>query len=973
MNKILKKYAAIVLSAGLVTGVLSVPATAKAGENAAESMEGTEGSSFESDEEYAHYGQDIENPNYSSDETQAITPGLDPENADPYTIRELSENNDADITEDQTEVLYAEEEEPLPYDPNIIRQDFSPDYRTYTIDLRDISLEEGEWIAVPVWSETGGQDDIKWNRALVKDDGTTEVEINIADYKSPGRFFVDFYKVSKDGEFSFICGTVFYVETAGSAIVTPVSLDKKSGTAVIKISDIDSPEGITGVMVPTWSRGDQSNLVWYAAKRNDDGSYELSFNVADHMYEWANYFSDVYVRDENGFLGYVGGTLSDFTVTAGQPEISLNTKESTCAITLKTDVIPDGFQKMMLPVWSEKDGQDDLKWIEMTADTRNNTFSTTFDTGFIKHTGRCFADVYARAANGKMNYVTGADFVIEQAAAEKIIPVTDNESGRFTVTISGISNLPEGAEVYVPVWCAKDQSDIIWYKAVKKGAKYVAEGSVANHGYAVGTYKAHVYAKSRGMEFMGETAMTFTAYVGELVFTDNYEGEVNKEQTEFTGTLKSLSYPGGLSAVKAAVWSEADGQDDLRWYNMTPKGGMYAFFLPISNHKTAGRYFADVYGIAKDGSYHYLTGSAGLSIDGSIRAKISIEEPEGDNAAFSVRITEAESLSGVGSVSVPVWTVRDGQDDIKWYKAYEQSDGSFVAVVSPANHKNEGGVYNIHVYATAGNGVFSFVGASSYECSLRQNMIMTADQNGKSTQVIYIYDPSDTPTSVAVWSDTGGQDDLRWYDMKKESSKIWKAEINVFDMKHSGKCYAHVYAGNKLLSGTAFKIDVSPGFLEKYLYGTDSNIDFIQCAINIAKDDSIGYGHTWPRTISCAGLVGLTLTYCGYGDFIQDDPIGWGYIYLSKRYQDTLKNEVGCIEMPFMGAASLKAGDILYRYTDDGDAHVAIYIGNGKTVEARGPSGATDDDASGDEVSVYPFAGSYNWVYRIPADKLHYR
>ncbi len=154
----------------------------------------------------------------------------------------------------------------------------------------------------------------------------------------------------------------------------------------------------------------------------------------------------------------------------------------------------------------------------------------------------------------------------------------------------------------------------------------------------------------------------------------------------------------------------------------------------------------------------------------------------------------------------------------------------------------------------------------------------------------------------------------------------------------------------------------------------DGGIDFIRTAKNIVSDNSRGYGHTWPNTISCAGLVGLTLTHLGYGDFIKDDPLGWGYIDLGDEYVSTLINECGATyyNIPINGlncTKYLQPGDLLYYYYNGSNNHIAIYAGFGYTVEARGPSGATEADDTGYETGIYYLPGealSFQGFFRLP-------
>ncbi len=174
-------------------------------------------------------------------------------------------------------------------------------------------------------------------------------------------------------------------------------------------------------------------------------------------------------------------------------------------------------------------------------------------------------------------------------------------------------------------------------------------------------------------------------------------------------------------------------------------------------------------------------------------------------------------------------------------------------------------------------------------------------------------------------------------------------------------------------------------FRKQFLFGHDSRIDYVQAAINIAKNNYYGYGHTWfydRHTLSCAGLVNLSLTYCGYGDLIKSNPVQpdgteWGYLDLGTysgngyNWVTIMKKEVGA--KWHSGIDGLKPGDILYYDYGYTNNHTAIYIGQGLAVEARGPGDASPYDTGGWEVSVSDAWRWFPWqgYFRIPAGKLN--
>ena len=66
---------------------------------------------------------------------------------------------------------------------------------------------------------------------------------------------------------------------------------------------------------------------------------------------------------------------------------------------------------------------------------------------------------------------------------------------------------------------------------------------------------------------------------------------------------------------------------------------------------------------------------------------------------FDVVVT---NVSGGGKtvqeVRVPIWSDKDGQDDLTWYHADKQSDGSYKVHVDTASHKGDTGTYSVHLY-----------------------------------------------------------------------------------------------------------------------------------------------------------------------------------------------------------------------------------------------------------------------------------
>ena len=94
------------------------------------------------------------------------------------------------------------------------------------------------------------------------------------------------------------------------------------------------------------------------------------------------------------------------------------------------------------------------------------------------------------------------------------------------------------------------------------------------------------------------------------------------------------------------------------------------------------------------------------------RGDISIESH--NNGDFSVVISNVSDQNGILGVSVPIWSEKNGQDDIIWYNATRLSNGNYKVNVSLSDHKNERGLYNVHLYYVETNGKLVGVGGTTY-------------------------------------------------------------------------------------------------------------------------------------------------------------------------------------------------------------------------------------------------------------------
>ena len=174
---------------------------------------------------------------------------------------------------------------------------------------------------------------------------------------------------------------------------------------------------------------------------------------------------------------------------------------------------------------------------------------------------------------------------------------------------------------------------------------------------------------------------------------------------------------------------------------------------------------------------------------------------------FTARLTGAtDSVSGIGKVQFAVWSRTNGQDDLHWYDAKNEGNGTYSVEVDIANHLNQTGEYHIDVYLydNAGNlKVVHKAFPTDIDATLPTVTEFEAGPTPTESKFTIRAKVEDDKSGVervqfAVWCSKGGQDDLKWYDAKDEGDGIYTYEVNIADHKNqAGPYYIHVYTWDK--------------------------------------------------------------------------------------------------------------------------------------------------------------------------------
>ena len=281
------------------------------------------------------------------------------------------------------------------------------------------------------------------------------------------------------------------------------------------------------------------------------------------------------------------------------------------------------------------------------------------------------------------------------------LTINNQTSNGFDVVVTNVSGGGKAVqEVRVPVWSDKNgQDDLTWYHADKQSdGTYKVHVDTASHKGDAGTYSVHLYYMLDGKRtYITETTATVpeSQVTGKLTIDNQTSNGFDVVVTNVSGGGKTVQ------EVRVPIWSDKNGQDDLTWYHADKQSdGSYKVHVDTASHKgDVGTYSVHLYYML-DGKRTYITETTATVpqiTETQVTGKLIISNQTSNG--FDVVVT---NVSGGGKevkeVRVPIWSDKNGQDDLTWYHADKQSDGSYKVHVDRASHKGDAGTYSVHLY-----------------------------------------------------------------------------------------------------------------------------------------------------------------------------------------------------------------------------------------------------------------------------------
>ena len=497
-----------------------------------------------------------------------------------------------------------------------------------------------------------------------------------------------------------------------SGTISIANNDTMTGRFDVVISNIKAPNGVRTVSVPIWSEtGGQDDLVWYTANRQANGTYTVNVKASDHKNSTGLYNVHLYYVQNNGQMTGVGGTTTNVHIgkrpedlkPSGTLTIENNNAENgTFEAVIRNVVAPTGLKEVLVPVWSNQNGQDDLIWHKAVLQSDGSYRATIKASDHKNDSGKYNVHVHFIDSNNHRSYVTQTVTEVKQIkpSGKLIIENKNDQTGTFDAVIRDVV-APNGLrEILVPTWSeVNGQDDLVWHKAERQeDGSYKATIKAADHRDSLGKYKLQViYVDNSGQSQLiteGSTEVTRKTS-GTLSIENN-----NKDTGTFDVIIKDVYSPKGVRTVQVPIWSAKDGQDDIRWYEAARQAnGDYKVSVKASDHKNStGLYYVHLYYIQNDGSrVGVLASSTEVEFrNANTKTRAFIKNVNVEAGTYTVEVDQAPQGRQIKNVRVAAWS-QDHQENLYWYSTAPTGTQTDVHV-SAVNHKNLAGNYTTHVY-----------------------------------------------------------------------------------------------------------------------------------------------------------------------------------------------------------------------------------------------------------------------------------
>ena len=465
---------------------------------------------------------------------------------------------------------------------------------TYKVTITDVPIYIDD-IQVPTWTEANGQDDLQWYKAEKAADGSYYVVFSEATHNlEAGTYNVHVYGYNHVKKVQTgLLGTRFESDYRFGDVAVKAEL-APTGIYITMPSDVSSN---LKTYHAVWSaKNDQDDIKWYQVAKNGQ-------LTASYTGDYGAYYIHTYAVVK-GKMTCISATSID--VPKPDVKVSVTQASDTSAKVVVTNV-PIYVHDIEVPVWTSQNGQDDIKWYKAEKAADGSYTYTFYAKNHNFESGHYNVHVYgvSEVTHSLVGLATtsGIDLTFNQNLTAPTVTVQNHnaDKGTLQVVIAETETSKSIASVSVAAWSEAEQKNIHWYTTshVVNGKVIVTVDEKYHHNLT-GNYTVHTYIKTKDGSTIGYNLgqCAFNNTQSTTSVTATYKG------TGVYGVTISGVYSNG--SVKYAVWSDVNGQDDIKWYDASVSQAVATGLINVANHSGTGTYHLHAY--QSDNGKMYLLG-----------------------------------------------------------------------------------------------------------------------------------------------------------------------------------------------------------------------------------------------------------------------------------------------------------------------------------------------------------------------------
>ena len=435
----------------------------------------------------------------------------------------------------------------------------------------------------------------------------------------------------------------------------------------------------------------QSDSVLNSNRTSVSTSAEYNYD-SDYAYVSSNHLTIVNNGNDISYEKNEAPVISNAKIT----NVSRSGYTVTCTVTDDNAV-----DRVLMPTWSENNGQDDLIWY--TANRTGNTYTIEVKTSNHKNdSGKYHTDIYAYDSEGKVSKVELTATVpgANEAPVISNAKITNVSRSGYTVTCT-VTDDNAVDRVLMPTWSENNgQDDLIWYTANRTGNTYTIEVDMMNHNYDTGKINTDIYAYDDEGEYSKLELDTKIEENQAPVISD--VKVINVTSDEYTMICK-VTDDLEVVRVQMPTWTVNNGQDDIVWHEAELKNGVATFTVNRKDHNFEyGDYITHIYAYDREGLKGFsICGTVNLKepdINTSTKPIIkNVKISNINDSGYTVTCTVL-SNNKITEVLFPTWTYKNEQDDLIWGVG-QKLENEYTFRVNRSDHNYEFGTYVTHIYA----------------------------------------------------------------------------------------------------------------------------------------------------------------------------------------------------------------------------------------------------------------------------------